>query len=35
MGKTSARDVGLLVPRATMGGILFVLAAEPGVAADA
>ena len=35
MGKTSARDVGLRVPRTATGGILFVLAAERGVPADA
>jgi hypothetical protein len=35
MGKTSVRDVGLVVPRTTMGGILFVLAGEPGIPADA
>jgi hypothetical protein len=35
MGKTSARDAGLLVQRTATGGVLFVLAAEPGVPADA
>jgi len=35
MGKTSARDVGLRVPRTPTGGILIAGAAERGVPADA